>query len=58
MFQFNKIILLAAGLLLLNSCALMPEDGTRAKLLVMPNLSQTLNGDPQAEKIVREWRAP
>ena len=55
MFQFNKIALLAAGLSLLNSCALLPEDGIRAKLLGMPSLSQTLNGDAQAEKIVREW---
>ena len=55
MFQFNKIILLAVGLSLLNSCALLPEDGIRAKLLAMPSLNQTLNGDAQAEKIVREW---
>jgi len=55
MFLFNKTTLLAAGLSLLNGCALMPEDGTRAKLLEMPSLTQTLNGDAQAEKIVREW---
>ena len=55
MFRFNKITLLAASLSLLNGCALLPEDGTRAKLLEMPSLKQTLNGDAQAEKIVREW---
>lgn len=55
MFRFNKIILLAVGLSLLQGCALLPEDGTRAKLLDMPKLSQTLSGDAQAEKIVREW---
>jgi NodT family efflux transporter outer membrane factor (OMF) lipoprotein len=55
MFLFNKTTLLAAGLSLLNGCALMPEDGTRAKLLEMPSLTQTLNGNAQAEKIVREW---
>jgi Outer membrane efflux protein. len=54
MIRFNKITLLAAGLLL-NGCALFPEDGTRAKLLDMPSLNQTLKGDTQAEKIVREW---
>jgi len=41
MIRLNKITLLAAGLLLLNGCALFPEDGTRAKLLDMPSLSQT-----------------
>lgn len=55
MSRFNKITLLAASLSLLNGCAIMPEDGTRAKLLEMPNLSQTLSGNAQAEKIVREW---
>ena len=55
MIRFNKTILLAASLSLLNGCALMPEDGTRAKLLETPSLKQTLNGDAQAEKIVREW---
>lgn len=55
MTQFNKIALLMAGLLLLDSCALLPGEGTRAKLLDMPSLSQTLNGDARAEKIVQEW---
>ncbi|MDO9268023.1 MAG: efflux transporter outer membrane subunit [Methylobacter sp.] len=55
MFRFNKTTVLAASLSLLNGCALMPEDGTRAKLLEMPSLNQTLNGDAQAEKVVREW---
>ncbi len=55
MFRFNKIILLAVGLSLLHGCALLPVDGTRAKLLDLPELSQTLSGDAQAEKIVREW---
>jgi NodT family efflux transporter outer membrane factor (OMF) lipoprotein len=55
MIRFNKIILLAASLSLLESCALIPEDGVRAKLLDMPSLNQTLKGDPQAEKIVQEW---
>ncbi|MDD5412409.1 MAG: TolC family protein, partial [Methylobacter sp.] len=55
MFRFNKTAMLATFLSLLNGCALMPGDGIRAKLLGMPNLSQTLNGDAQTEKIVREW---
>lgn len=55
MAQFNKIVLLMAGMSLFNGCALLPEDGTRTKLLDMPSLSQTLNSDAQAEKIVREW---
>jgi NodT family efflux transporter outer membrane factor (OMF) lipoprotein len=55
MTRFNKIIVLATSLSLLESCALIPEDGVRAKLLDMPSLNQTLKGDPQAEKIVREW---
>jgi NodT family efflux transporter outer membrane factor (OMF) lipoprotein len=45
--------ILLAGLL--NGCAWLPEDGTRAKLLDMPSLKQTLDTDAQAEKIVREW---
>ncbi len=52
MFRLSRIILLAA---ILNGCALLPEDGMRAKLLDMPSLKQTLNADAQAEKIVREW---
>jgi len=55
MFRFNKITLLAAILSLSNGCAFMPEDGTRAKLLDMPSLNQTLNSDAQAENIVRKW---
>jgi len=55
MTQFNKIILLAGNLALLNSCALLPEDGIPAKLLDMPSLSQTMKVDAQADKIVREW---
>lgn len=55
MRRINKITLFAAVLSLLNGCALMPEDGSRAKLQDMPSLNQTLNGDAQAEKIVREW---
>ncbi|MGZ5007425.1 MAG: efflux transporter outer membrane subunit [Methylobacter sp.] len=55
MSRFNVIVLLAGSLALLNGCALLPEDGIRAKLLDMPSMSQTLSGDTQAEKIVREW---
>lgn len=55
MSRFNKITLLTAILSLLNGCALMPEDGTRAKLLEMPSLNQTLNDDAQAGNIVRKW---
>jgi len=55
MFEFKKTALLATGLSLLTSCALLPEDRTRAELLEMPSLSLTLSGDAQAEKIVREW---
>ncbi|HEY8095770.1 MAG TPA: efflux transporter outer membrane subunit [Methylobacter sp.] len=55
MHRINKITLLAASLWLLNGCALLPEDGARAKLLDMPSLNQTLSGDAQADKIVREW---
>ncbi|TAN68949.1 MAG: efflux transporter outer membrane subunit [Methylobacter sp.] len=55
MFHINKLSLLAASLWLLNGCALLPEDGTRAKLLEMPSLNQTLDGDYQAAKILREW---
>jgi len=55
MSRFNKIILFASSLSLLNGCSLLPEDGTRAKLLETPSLNQTLNGDAKAEKIVREW---
>ena len=54
MSRFNKIAF-AAILSLLSGCAWLPEEGTRAGLLEMPSLSQTLNGDAQAEKIVREW---
>jgi NodT family efflux transporter outer membrane factor (OMF) lipoprotein len=55
MFQFNKIIVLAASLSLLNSCALLPEDGTRAKLLGMPDMTQTLSSDAKTGEIIREW---
>lgn len=55
MSRFNKITLLTAILSLLHGCALMPEDGTRAKLLEMPSLNQTLNNDAQAGNIVRKW---
>jgi len=54
MHMANKTTLLAISLFL-SGCALVPKDSARAKLLAMPNLSQTLNGDAQAEKIVREW---
>jgi len=52
---FNKIILLAGSLSLLNNCALLPENQIPAKLLEMPSLSESLKSDAQAEKIVREW---
>ena len=55
MSRIYKITLLATGLSLLNSCALLPEDSVRAKLLEMPSLKLTLNGDAQAEEIVRDW---
>lgn len=55
MFLFNKVIVLAGSLSLLNGCAIMPEDGTRAKLLSISSLTHTLNGDAQAERIVRDW---
>jgi NodT family efflux transporter outer membrane factor (OMF) lipoprotein len=55
MFRFNRITVLAMGLSLLNGCALMPEDGARAKLLETPSLKQTLGSDAKADKIVREW---
>jgi NodT family efflux transporter outer membrane factor (OMF) lipoprotein len=55
MSRFNKITLLTAILSLLHGCAFMPEDGTRAKLLEMPSLNQTLNDDAQAGNIVRKW---
>jgi NodT family efflux transporter outer membrane factor (OMF) lipoprotein len=49
-----KIALLAAAFSL-NGCALLPEDGVRAKPIAPPKLTQTLATDPQAEKIVQEW---
>ncbi|MDP2100038.1 MAG: efflux transporter outer membrane subunit [Methylobacter sp.] len=55
MISFNKIILLAGSLSLLNNCALLPENKIPAKLLDMPSLSESLKSDAQAEKIVREW---
>lgn len=55
MIPFNKIILLAGSLSLLNNCALLPENEIPAKLLDMPSVSQSLKSDAQAEKIVREW---
>lgn len=55
MSRFSKIARLAAGLSLLNGCAWLPEDSTRAKLLETPGLEQTLKSDAQAEQIVREW---
>lgn len=52
----RKLPVLFAGLpLFMNACALMPEDGTRAKPIAMPPMEQTLNMDPEAEKIVKEW---
>ncbi|MGZ5586710.1 MAG: efflux transporter outer membrane subunit [Methylobacter sp.] len=55
MIQFNRITVLAMSLSLLNGCALMPEDGTRAKLLQTPSLKQTLSSDAKADKIINEW---
>ncbi|MGZ4996568.1 MAG: efflux transporter outer membrane subunit, partial [Methylobacter sp.] len=55
MFRFNRITVLAMSLSLLNGCALMPEDGTRSKLLETPSLKQTLSSDAKADKIINEW---
>jgi NodT family efflux transporter outer membrane factor (OMF) lipoprotein len=54
MFRVKKVAL-GAILSLLNGCALMPEDGARARLLEMPSLKQTLGGDAEAGHIVRQW---
>ena len=55
MVKLNKVALLATVLLLLSSCALLPKDGTRAKLLGMPGLKLTLHNDAEADKIVNDW---
>lgn len=51
----RKIIWLLAGPLLINGCALFPEEGDRAKLMDMPSLEQTVQSGQAAEKRVREW---
>jgi NodT family efflux transporter outer membrane factor (OMF) lipoprotein len=51
----TRIILFAAGLLLLSGCALLPEDGVRAQLMTTPGLTKTFKADPKAEMIVQEW---
>jgi len=48
---------LALTLLLLNGCALLPEDGKRAQMQELPRSEQTLAGDTQADHVVREWPA-
>ena len=53
--KLNKVAVLATVLLLLSSCALLPKDGTRAKLLGMPGLKLTLHNDPEADKIINDW---
>jgi NodT family efflux transporter outer membrane factor (OMF) lipoprotein len=55
MLKISIILLLAAGLSLAGGCALMPEDGIRAEMLATPGLTQSLQTDAQAEKIVQEW---
>ncbi|MGZ4999961.1 MAG: efflux transporter outer membrane subunit [Methylomonas sp.] len=54
MSHFNTSASLAV-LLLLNACALLPEDGARARLREQPRFDQTLTTDAQAEQIIREW---
>ncbi len=52
----TRLNLLMIGLaLVLNGCALMPEDGQRARPMAMPGLEQSLKADPQAENIVKGW---
>jgi NodT family efflux transporter outer membrane factor (OMF) lipoprotein len=48
---------LALTLLLLNGCALLPEDGKRAQMQELPRSEQTLAGDAQTDQVVREWPA-
>ena len=51
----NRI--LALTIVLLNGCALLPEDGKRAQLQELPHFQQTLAGDAQADRVLREWPA-
>ncbi|MDD2725216.1 MAG: efflux transporter outer membrane subunit [Methylovulum sp.] len=44
-----------ATALLMNGCALLPEDGVRAKVMAMPDMQQTLKPDQDAEKWVQAW---
>ena len=55
MLQFIKSALWVTGLSLMTGCAWLPEEGTRAKLLEMPELKLTLKGDANVDNIVREW---
>lgn len=41
--------------LLMNGCALLPEEGVRAKLMAMPGMGQTLESDQGAEQLVQAW---
>lgn len=49
--------LLLIPLLLLNGCALLPQDGKRAQMQELPRSEQTLAGDAQADQVVRDWPA-
>lgn len=51
----SKTLSFLAALLLLNACALMPEDGDRARLLEMPSQAQTLRADAQLDKLIADW---
>ncbi len=52
----QRIAALLAGLtLILSGCALLPENGPRAKLMDMPGLEQTMKPDPESERIAKAW---
>ncbi len=54
MKQANIIVSLTA-VLLVNACALLPEDSKRARLLEIPSQAQTLQADAQSNKLIGDW---
>ncbi|MFZ2448977.1 MAG: efflux transporter outer membrane subunit [Methylovulum miyakonense] len=49
------ILPLLASTLLMNGCALLPQEGIREKLMAMPGMAQTLTSGQDAEKWVQAW---
>ena len=53
---YKKLSLSLLGLTaLLNGCVLLPQDGVREKLMVMPSMAQTLTLDNDAEQQMQSW---